>query len=79
MHATYCFPETFRFRHVIKGRVFEIKESCATENFPAGHYVRASARKAIPCTYSAFSGPHIKANSGVGYIPADLPVVQTTV
>ena len=79
MHTTYRFPETFRFRHVIKGRVFEIKKEHATAEFPAGHYVRASARKAIPCTYSIFSGPHIDCDSGVRYIPANLPVVQTTV
>ena len=79
MHARYHFPETFRFRHVIKGRVFEIIKETATDSVPAGHYVRASARKAIPCTYSEWTGPHIAADAGVVYVPADMPVVQTQV
>lgn len=79
-HANYHHTEIFRFRHVIVGRVFEVTAQSATDNVPAGHYMRASARKALPCTYNEWAGPHINADTcGVVYVPAQLPVIQTQV
>ena len=79
-HATYHHTETFRFRHVIVGRVFEVTAQAATDNVPAGHYVRASARKALPCTYNEWTGTHINADTcGVVYVPVQLPVIQPQV
>ena len=78
--ATYHHTEVFRFRHVKPGHVFEVTEESATESVPAGHYVRASARKALPCTYNEWTGPHINADRcGVVYVPVQLPVKMTQV
>ena len=77
--ATYHHSECFRFRHVKPGLVFEVTQESATETVPAGHYVRASQRKALPCSYSVWEGPHVTAENGVVYVPADLPVIQTQV
>tara|TARA_R100001463_G_scaffold15743_3_gene40946 strand:- start:3470 stop:3733 length:264 start_codon:yes stop_codon:yes gene_type:complete len=84
--AAYHSMEVFRFRHVKVGHVFEVTEKSATRNVPAGHYVRASARKALPCTYSSNvnskleSSVHVNADTcGVVYVPAHLPVIQTQV
>ena len=77
---TYSFPETYRFRYVRPGEVFEVISETATESVPAGRYVRASKRKAIPCTYGDWDkGPHIAADAGVVYVPAALPVKQLQV
>ena len=76
--AKYHHTEVFRFRHVKPGHVFEVTEESATESVPAGHYVRASARKALPCTYNEWTGPEIYA-SPVVYVPVQLPVKQTQV
>ena len=79
-HARYHWPETFRFRHVIPGRVFQVTPESAPDNVPAGHYVKASARKALPCTYNEWLGPHVNADTcGVVYVPAQMPVIQTQV
>ena len=76
----YHHSEVFRFRHVKPGNVFEVTEESATEAVPAGHYVRASARKALPCTYNEWTGPHIKTDTcGVIYVPVSLPVRMTQV
>jgi hypothetical protein len=78
--ATYHHSEVFRFRHVKPGNVFEVTKEAATRNVPAGYYVRASARKALACTYDEWTGPHIDANTcGVVYVPANLPVKMTQV
>ena len=78
--ATYHHTEVFRFRHVKPGNVFEVTRESATKSVPAGHYVRASARKALPCTYNEWTGPHINANTcGVVYVPAQLPVKMTQI
>jgi len=76
----YRFPEVFRFRHVRPGHVFRVTEAAASEQVPAGYYVRASVRKALPCTYCEWSArPHVDAAAGVRYVPASLPVVQVQV
>lgn len=78
--ARYHWPEPFRFRHVRPGHVFRITEESATAEAPAGYYVRASVRKALPCTYSEFDPrPHVRAEDGVRYVPLQLPVVQVQV
>ncbi len=78
--ARYRFPETFRFRHVKPGLVFEIKQQHATAEFEAGHYVRVGSRKALPCCYHEWSNTcHVNAADGVRYIPANLPVTQVQV
>lgn len=76
----YRWPEVFRFRHVKPGHVFYVRPENATPDVAAGHYVRATPRKALPCTYSEWSAkPHVNAADGVRYIPANLPVDQTQV
>ena len=78
--ADYHHTQVFRFRHVRPGHVFRVTEESATQDVPAGHYVRASVRKALPCTYSEWSNkPHVKAEDGVRYVPANLPVIQVQV
>ena len=78
--ASYHHTEVFRFRHVKPGHVFEVTQESATEAVPAGHYVRASARKALPCTYNEWAGVHINADTcGVVYVPVQLPVRMTQV
>lgn len=80
VHDRYTWPETYRFRHVYKGETFQVIEETATEAVPAGYYVRASKRKAIPCAYCEWSNsPHISADAGVVYVPAALPVKQLQV
>lgn len=78
--ASYHHTQVFRFKHVKPGSVFEVTKAAATEDVPAGHYVRASVRKALPCQYDQWAGvPHVTAENGVRYVPANLPVVQTWV
>lgn len=78
--ASYHHTQVFRFRHVRPGNVFRVTAESATADVPAGYYIRATARKALPCEYSECSNrPHVVAENGVRYIPADLPVVQVQV
>lgn len=78
--ANYHHTQTFRFKHVQPGHVFRVTEASATADVPAGYYVRASVRKALPCTYCEWSNkPHVRAEDGVRYVPANLPVVQVQV
>lgn len=78
--ASYHHTQVFRFRHVRPGNVFRVTAESATADVPAGYYIRTTARKALPCEYSECSNrPHVVAENGVRYIPADLPVVQVQV
>lgn len=78
--ARYHHTEVFRFRHVRPGHVFRVTPESATPAVPAGFYVRATARKALPCTYCEWSNkPHVNASDGVRYVPANLPVIQVQV
>lgn len=78
--AQYHWPDIFRFRHVKPGYVFKVRPEHATASVEPGYYIRATARKALPCQYSEFGGePHVAADSGVRYIPSNLPVEQTWV
>lgn len=78
--ANYHHTQVFRFRHVRPGNVFRVTPESATPDVPAGYYVRATARKALPCTYDEWSNkPHVVAENGVRYVPANLPVVQVQV
>jgi hypothetical protein len=80
MPAAYHHTDVFRFRHVRLGNVFQVTEAVATDDVPSGFYVRASARKALPCSYCGFSGrAHVDSRDGVRYVPAQLPVIQTQV
>jgi len=76
----YHHTQVFRFRHVRPCHVFRVTEAWATPEVPAGFYLRVSPRKAIPCTYDEWApGPHIPANAGVRYLPANLPVLEVQV
>lgn len=76
----YHHTEVFRFRHVKPGHVFRVTTESATADVPAGYYVRATARKALPCEYSEWSNkPHVISENGVRYVPANLPVIQVQV
>lgn len=78
--ASYHHTQVFRFRHVRPGNVFRVTAESATIEVPAGYYIRATARKALPCEYSEWSNrAHVIAEKGIRYIPANLPVVQVQV